>query len=51
MEGVRLRLKNEGKCVSSYCKFDIERGAGSFCHLLTSSKKTVNDEVKSQQRA
>ena len=26
MEGVGLRVKNEGKCVSSYCPFDIEVG-------------------------
>ena len=26
MEVVGLRVKNEGKCVSSYCPFDIKRG-------------------------
>ena len=28
MEGVGLRVKNEGKSISSYCPFDIERGGG-----------------------
>ena len=28
MEGVRLRVKDEGKCVSSYCLFYIESGGG-----------------------
>ena len=34
MEGVRLRVKNEGKCVSSYCLFDIEGGGSHFISLV-----------------
>ena len=30
MEGVGLRVKNEGKCVSCKCPFDIEGGGGHF---------------------
>jgi hypothetical protein len=31
MAGVRLRVEDEGKCVSSYCLFDIESGGGRYC--------------------
>ena len=34
MAGVRLRVEDEGKCVSSYCLFDIESGGDVTVYLI-----------------
>ena len=41
MEGVGLRVKNEGKCVCSYWPFDIEGGWGAFLIFLHLIKNEV----------